>query len=307
MRRSLLPPVEALLAFESAARLGSFSRAATELSLTQSAISKQIRLLESRLGVELFKRVRQRIVLTDAGRLYRYDVERTLAQLTGATQQVMAFAGRDDVLNLAVLPTFTTHWLLPRLPGFLAAHESASFSFSVRMQRFDFAAEAFDAAIHYGHDDWPGGVAHRLFDETVIAVASPVFRDRYGIDTAQRLVDAPRLHQSTRPTAWRDWFDTMGVETDLAYRGARLDQFAMIAQAAVHGLGAALLPRLFIDSELASGALVPLFADTLHSVAGYHLVLPAERPVKPIVAAFRDWLLVQAADEPVSAAATARG
>ncbi len=294
MKRGFLPPVDSLIAFEASARHGSFTRAAEELHLTQGAVSKQVRLLEERLGVELFKRVRQRIVLTDAGRLYLHDVCEALEHLTGATRQVMSFAGSADVLNLATLPTFGTRWLAPRLAGFHALYPQASFNIAVRLRPFDFSKEPFDAAIHYGEPVWAGGIVEPLFQEEVIPVASPAFRDRHRIDQPEDLAPVLRLHQSTRPLAWRQWFEAAGVETDVAFQGPRMEQFVMIAQAAVNHFGAALMPRFFIEEELADGRLVQLFDVPLTLVSAYHFVTPDNRALRPVVAAFRDWLRQEA-------------
>lgn len=142
-KRAFLPPADALIAFECAARHESFTRAAEELHLTQGAISKQIRHLEQRLGVPLFARIRQRVVLTDAGRLYLHEVRSALDQLGDATRQVMSFAGSADVLNLAVLPTFGARWLAPRLAEFLRRTPKAALNFSIRLRPFDFTEEPF--------------------------------------------------------------------------------------------------------------------------------------------------------------------
>lgn len=145
MRRAFVPPADTLIAFECAARHLSFTRAAEELHLTQGAVSKQVRQLEDRLGVELFRRVRQRIVLTDAGRLYLHDIRGALEQMTAATRQVMSYAGSADVLNLAVLPTFGTRWLAPRLAEFGRRYPDAGLNLSVRLQPFDFDEEPLTA------------------------------------------------------------------------------------------------------------------------------------------------------------------
>ncbi|GGF03458.1 LysR family transcriptional regulator [Stappia taiwanensis] len=298
MKRGFVPHADSLIAFECAARHGSFTRAAEELHLTQGAISKQVRHLETRLGVDLFKRVRQRIVLTDAGRLYLHDVRSALEHLTSATRQVMSFAGNADVLNLATLPSFGTRWLAPRLSRFVAQYPTASFNLAVRLRPFDFAKEPFDAAIHYGEPVWAGAIAERLFHEDVIAVASPGFRDRYRIDKPADLAPLMRLHQSTRPLAWRQWFEAAGVETDMAFQGPRFEQFVMMAQAAAHDLGAALVPRFFVGEELADGRLVQLFDTVLRLPSAYHLVYPEDRTLRPVVSAFRDWLIGEVSRDP---------
>nr|WP_155132753.1 LysR substrate-binding domain-containing protein [Pseudovibrio flavus] len=286
-----------MIAFECAARHGSFTRAAEELFLTQGAVSKQVRLLEGRLGVELFRRVRQRIVLTDAGRLYLHDIRGTLEKMTNATRQVMSFAGSADVLNLAVLPTFGTRWLAPRLPRFHERYPKASFNLTVRLTPFDFEVEPFDGAIHFGEPVWAGAFAEPLFHEDVIPVASRAFRDRYMIRKPEDLAGVLRLHQSTRPDAWQKWFQQAGVETDTAFQGPRFDQFSMISQAAVSGLGAALVPRFFVEDELASGSLVKLFDISQRQPSAYHFVYPVNRTLRPVVSAFKSWLIEEAREQ----------
>ncbi len=294
MRRAFVPPADTLIAFECAARHLSFTRAAEELHLTQGAISKQVRQLEDRLGVELFRRVRQRIVLTDAGRLYLHDIRGALEQMTAATRQVMSYAGSADVLNLAVLPTFGTRWLAPRLAGFARRYPDAGLNLSVRLQPFDFGEEPFDGAIHHGDPVWAGAIAEHLFDEEVIPVASRAFRDRHEIRSPQDLVRVPRLQLATRPFAWRQWFDLAGVETDAAFQGARFEQFVMISEAAIHHAGAALIPRFFVEAELSSGRLVRLFDLSVKQQSAYYFVYPEGRTLHPVVSAFRQWLMEEA-------------
>ncbi|QFT28928.1 Glycine cleavage system transcriptional activator [Labrenzia sp. THAF82] len=294
MRRAFVPTADTLIAFECAARHLSFTRAAEELHLTQGAISKQVRQLEDRLGVELFRRVRQRIVLTDAGRLYLHDIRGALEQMTAATRQVMSYAGSADVLNLAVLPTFGTRWLAPRLAGFARRYPDAGLNLSVRLQPFDFSEEPFDGAIHHGDPVWAGAIAEHLFDEEVIPVASRAFRDRHEIRSPMDLVRVPRLQLATRPFAWRQWFELAGVETDAAFQGARFEQFVMISEAAIHHAGAALIPRFFVEAELSSGRLVRLFDLSVQQQSAYYFVYPEGRTMRPVVSAFRQWLMEEA-------------
>ncbi|MEP3047069.1 MAG: LysR substrate-binding domain-containing protein [Roseibium sp.] len=294
MKRAFVPPADTLIAFECAARHLSFTRAAEELHLTQGAVSKQVRHLEDRLGVELFRRVRQRIVLTDAGRLYLHDIRGALEQMTTATRQVMSYAGSADVLNLAVLPTFGTRWLAPRLAEFTRLYPDAGLNLSVRLQPFDFDDQPYDGAIHHGDPVWAGAIAERLFDEEVIAVSSRAFRDRHDIRTPADLARVARLQLATRPLAWRQWFDAAGVETDAAFQGARFEQFVMISEAAIHHAGAALIPRFFVEDELASGRLVRLFDLSLDQKTAYYFVYPEGRTMRPVVTAFRQWLSEEA-------------
>lgn len=293
-RRGFLPPIGSLVAFECAARHESFSRAAEELHLTQGAISRQIRALEEIVGVALFERVRQRVVLSEAGRAYLGDVRRSLSELGDATHRVMGFTGTRGVLELAVLPTFGARWLVPRLPRFLAHHPDVTVNISARIAPFDFVTDPFDAAIHVGQPVWAGGVLEHLMDEEVVPVAPPTWLD--GADEANpaALAERPLLHQSTRPAAWADWFAAQGVTTEAAWRGPRFDQFSMVSEAAAAGLGAALVPKFLVEEELASGRLAVLFPEPLRTRSAYYIVHPASKGRSALLRAFGEWLTEEA-------------
>lgn len=304
LRKTFLPPVPDLLAFEAVARHASVSRAAEELHLTQSAVSRQVRQLELQLGIALFHRVRQRVVLTDAGRVYAADVRVTLQQLSAATQKVMALQGGGGLLNLAVLPTLGTRWLIPRMADFAARYPEVTVNFAARSEPFDFAQEPFDIAVHFGSPHWAGAVCEYMMHEEVVPVCSPGYRQRLAITDVVDLTRATLLQQTSRPTQWAEWFERQGLSTPLALRGPRFEQFAMMAQAAVSGLGAALVPRFLVEPELATGALVTLFhpgpgsADTppgREPAPAYYLVYPESRAQAPLVRAFRAWILAQCA------------
>lgn len=290
MARDLLPSIGALTAFESAARHLSFSRAAAELHLTQGAVSRQIRELETRLGLALFERINQRVFLTDAGVAYRTEVGRILADLATATERTMASAGGAEVLNLAVLPTFAARWLVPRLPAFLADHPQATVNFTVRHEPFAFADGPLDAAIHFGEPTWPGAICDFLCIEEVYPVAAPALRERDDLTSPAAIATAPLIHQSSRPTAWSDWFEAEGLPAAGAYRGSRFDQFSMIAAAAVAGMGVALMPRFMIEEELGSGRLVLLAERPLDAGKAYWFVYPEAKARSRLVRAFGDWL-----------------
>jgi LysR family glycine cleavage system transcriptional activator len=294
-RRGFLPSVGNLLAFEATARHGSVSRAAEELNLTQSAVSRQIQQLEESLGVSLFRRTRQRVVLTDVGRMYATNVRNSLTDLSVSTHQAIALSGTHGVLNLAVLPTFGTRWLIPRMPDFFALHPDVTVNFGVRLVPFDFGTEPFDAAIHFGQPHWPGAVCDRLMSEVMVPVCSPAYRQRERIRTPQDLGRATLLQQSTRPTAWEEWFESANVTIANPLRGPRFEQFAMVAEAAIAGLGAGLVPHFLIADELASGRLEILFPQSLLSSGSYYLVYPEPKAEAPLVRSFRDWLLTKTA------------
>lgn len=290
-----LPSLDALVAFESAARHESFTRAGAELNVTQGAISRQIRVLEDRLGVLLFQRVRRRVVLTDAGRAYLLDVRRLLDSLKSSTLRLMTAGEDSKVLNLAVFPAVATHWLIPRLPDFFSKHPNVLVSFSVRLTPFDFATDPFDAAMHLGSPTWAGAVLHHLMDETVVPVCAPSFRSARGIRRVDDLARAPLLHAATRPAAWAAWFEQSKLRRINAFEGLIFDSFAMLAAAAMAGLGVALLPTFFVEEELSKGKLVRL-ARPQRTKDAYYLVVPDAKAGSPHVTAFVRW--IEEAKEP---------
>ena len=290
-----LPSITALQAFESAARLGSFTRAAEELNLAQSAISRQVRGLEDHLGARLFDLIRQRIVLTQAGRIFVEEVRPVLANLRVSCARVSAHADGVQLIEMAILPTFCSRWLIPRLPDYYAQNPRASISFTSKFDPFSFDADPFDLAIHFGKPDWPDATMHHLFDERMVAICSPSFRQKHRIRSNKDLAAAPLLHLSLRRTAWPDWCAQFSMPTVNAFRGRLYDQFSMLTEAAAAGLGAALVPDLFVEEELRTGKLVIVSQSAIESDSGYYLAIPENRPTTPAAESLRDWLLAQAA------------
>lgn len=296
--RRNLPPLSALTAFEAAARQLSFTRAGEELSLTQSAISRQIALLEDVLGVRLFERVRQRVVLTPAGRLYADQVRDALARLVAATQETIAFQGRGGILRLGVPPTFGSRWLVPRLGRFFNAHPEVTVNFTTRLPGiFDFRREHLDATIHVGAPVWPGALLHRLTRGEIIAVAAPKLMRALRIERPEDLRRATLLVHRSRPNAWAEWFAAQGLDGDYAQSTLEFEQFTMVFQAAIASLGVAVAPTFLVRPELTSGELVPLFAPIVQEDYGDFLAYPAEKKDYAPVAAFREWILEEAGDE----------
>ncbi|WP_349369664.1 transcriptional regulator GcvA [Salinarimonas sp.] len=291
--RPHLPSLGALSAFEAAARHGSFTRAAEELALTQGAVSRQVAGLETQIGVKLFERVRQRVALTPAGAAYAVEVRAALRQISSATLNVMAFRGAGGVLNLAILPTFGTRWLIPRLPRFTEAYPNVTINFATRVRPFDFAREGHDAAIHFGGPAWPGARLHRLMGEEIIPVASPALVARHRLAEPSDVLGVPLLQQATRPRAWEQWLTEAALDPAQATPGPRFEQFAMVGQAAVAGLGLAIVPRFLVEEELRAGVLVTPFERPSRSEEAYWLVYPEEKAALPAVSAFRAWLLAE--------------
>ncbi|HEX5393744.1 MAG TPA: transcriptional regulator GcvA [Rhodocyclaceae bacterium] len=294
MRRRI-PSIESLLAFEVAARHLNFTRAADALSLTQSAICKQIAALEDYLGVPLFNRVKKRLSLTEAGVLYAKRVSEHLDLLERDTTAVMAHRGERNVLELAVIPTFGTRWLIPRLVKFHDENPDVILNLTTYSDRFVFPETHFDAAIHFGAPAWPGAVSSYLFGEELIPVCSPLLLKTHPCGSPRDLAKLPLLHQSNRHDAWRRWFASVDVSDVDVSGGPRFDLFSMLVEAARAGLGAVLVPRFFALDELASGELVAPFDMPLSSDMGYYLVRPETRS-NPALQHFTDWLLNEAAE-----------
>jgi LysR family glycine cleavage system transcriptional activator len=193
---------------------------------------------------------------------------------------------------LACLPTWGARWLVPRLSGFLAENPHVTVNILTRLVPFDFAADPFDAAIHFGPPDWPGARMQRLQPEWVMPMCAPGVRDRFGFGQPADLLAAPLLHLTTRPDAWERYLSFAGCAR-AQVSGALFDQFATLASAAVAGIGIALLPLVLTEDERSTGRLVPAMDLGMESADAYHLVWPPEREAHPPLVAFRGWLARQ--------------
>ena len=293
LSRKFLPPMSELCAFEAAARHESFTAAAGELNLTQSAVSRQIRSLESLLGAELFTRERQKVSLTLAGQAYAAEVRTALQRISMATLGFQANP-QGGTLNIAILPTFGTRWLAPRLPSFMAANPGVTINLTTRLAPFDFQTDSVDAAVHFGQPDWQGAELDFLMHETVVPACSPGLMAAHQFQAPADLAIAPLLHLMSRPDAWSRWFAAMAVPSG-RLPGMLVDQFAMAAQAAMAGLGVALLPTFLIEAELARGDLVQAIDAPMQSAERYYLACPPSRATYPPLVAFRQWIRAEAA------------
>jgi DNA-binding transcriptional LysR family regulator len=292
--RRKIPSTAALAAFEAAARHQSFTLAADELAVTQSAVCRQIAALEEFVGLKLFRRSRRGVLLTAAGAQYSRSVRARLDEVERDTLDLMAKGGAGGALELGVVPTFATRWLMPRLGGFQQSHPGITLHLSARTRPFLFDDSGLDAAIHAGDGGWPGTQARLLMRERLVAVGTPSLAGRRRPKPAD-IARLPLLQSSTRPYAWREWFASLGltVERDLA--GPRMELFSMLTEAAVQGLGAALLPRFLIEDELASGRLVVLLEHDFVSDRAYYLIYPEHHADEAVLATFRDWIEAEAA------------
>ncbi|WP_296132191.1 LysR family transcriptional regulator [Pseudomonas sp. Ga0074129] len=294
MRRKI-PSTAALIAFESAARHQSFTKAAQELSLTQGAVCRQIAALEAFLNVELFRRSRRGVLLTEAGQSY---AKRVAGQLDAVERDTLAVMGQQGAMSieLAVVPTFGTQWLLPRLKDFQRLHPEITVNLTNRTRPFLFADTAFDAAVYFGDGDWSGTRAHLLMGENPMPVCSPALLNGQAQLSAEQIAQLPLLQQTTRPYAWQQWFSAQGLNTPRDMAGPRYELFSMLAQAAIHEMGVALIPPFLIRRELAEGQLVVALDQALtDDDRAYYLIVPERKSESAALNAFRDWLVTEAA------------
>ena len=283
--------MEALIAFESAARHQSFTRSADELALTPSAIGRQIATLEDYVGLPLFNRVRRRVSLTEVGETYAKQVRDNLDRIERDTLAVATRRGAEGILELAVIPTFATRWLIPRLPQFYAQHGHITLNLTTRSEPFLFTDTPFSAAIHFGNPVWPGAITQHLFGEEMVPVCSPELLNGSGSLAPPALARLPLLHQSARPDAWRQWLAQARVHDVDCMSGQRYELFSMLVEAARAGLGVALVPRFFVLAELASKELIVPNEMALLNDKGYYLVYPESKQNAPSLQPFKQWLL----------------
>jgi Transcriptional regulator len=293
-RRRTLDIVK-LQAFESAARLGSFTEAARELNLTQSAISRQIKELEHQLGVALFERIRKRVVLSGAGRRFFPEARKLLEQLERSTLRVMS-SPQGTTLSIATLPTFGSRWLIPRLPDFFEKHPGVALHLSSHSKPFDFSETPLDGAIHYGQPIWAQATCRFICQEEMFVVAAPNFLDQRKGSVLEQIVKGPLLHLDTRPGAWSDWLTLAGADDSAAYRGHRFDQFSMIIGAVQSGMGFGLVPKYLIERELADKSLEIVSDKSLVTENAYYLVSPLSEQENPLLESFYNWMISKVAE-----------
>lgn len=287
-----LPSLSALRTFEAAARHLSFTKAAAELNLTQSAVSRQIRIMEEYLGVPLFERVKKTLVLTNSGNTYVTEIRSALEQMQTATVNLLAHRGMGGILTLATPPAFCVKWLIPRLHIFGALHPEILIVLATRTKPFNFEVEKIDAAIHFGNQDWPEVLSDKLVGDDHVIVCSPSYlQSRQKLRNPSDLGAHTLLQQVHRPDWWRDWFKSKNIDNVDVWSGPRFDHFYMIMQAAIAGLGVALLPRLLVSEDVSAGRLVIPFESKYIGSDSYCLVYPAHKKSDSKLELLRDWLI----------------
>jgi LysR family glycine cleavage system transcriptional activator len=291
-----LPSLNALKAFEAAARHESFTKAADELAVTQGAVSHQVKALESELGLRLFNRERQRLIITDAGRSYLEVVRDAFDRLAVGTNRLLQLQ-KSGALTVTTSPNFATKWLVHRLGRFVEAHPDIDLRVSASLQHVDFAREDIDLAIRHGDGQWPGLSVTRLRAEELFPVCSPkLMRGRGALRTPADVARHTLLHVNDRRD-WSAWLEAAGVAASGIDRGPIFNQASMAIDAAIDGQGIALARTALAAWDLCAGRLVRPFALALKAPYAYWIVCPKPTAELPKIKTFRDWLLAEAAED----------
>jgi DNA-binding transcriptional LysR family regulator len=288
-----LPALSTLIAFEAAARRRSFALAASELNLTASAISHQIARLEEFLGTRLFDRSATGVRLSASGETYLQRVSGALGALSAATKDVRQ--GVRHSLYVHASPSFASLWLMPRLADFASRHPDISLSLSASHVHSDFTTGLVDLDIRYGVPRWPGLIVTPLFVEQVMPLASPALVSQLNLQGPRDVLAAPLIQSTVSVVQWTDWLAKQGLAESPEGFALRFDRAQLSLDAAVQGLGIALESTTIAAQIIASGALVPVFKEAqVMSIQGHFMVYPERHAKRSQVAAFLEWLRVEA-------------
>jgi DNA-binding transcriptional LysR family regulator len=293
MSKRLVPSMTALQCFEAAARHLSFTRAAEELHLTQSAVSKQVAQLEEMLRHHLFLRIRRRLQLTPAGSLYLAEVNKILTQVDMSSRYVQTYGTQTEVLKVATQPSFGVRWLIPHLKGFGKRHPNIHLDIRNEMEPFALLQGSADVVFFYGQGTWPGATCVELFGEEVVPVCAPELLQARALPDAGALAELVLLQSASRPEAWHEWFLEQGLHTDNSYHGPRFDTFYMALSAAQSGCGVALVPRYLVARELVEGSLVMAWDHAMKSNGAHYLAFAEHAAEVPKVRALVEWVREQ--------------
>ena len=289
-----LPPLNSLRAFESAARLLSFTKAADELAVTQSAVSHQVKTLEDWAGLPLFRRDGRAVALTEAAAKFLPAVTQALDQLALAGRKLQAVDPGQGWLTVAVMPSFAGKWLVPRLADFRAKHPNIDVWLATFEAQSGELGPDIDMAIRYGREEWPGLTTIKFLEEELFPVCAPSVAAK--LKDPAHLAGTTLLHDELRED-WAMWLRTAGVMTVDATRGPGFDDSGLLIQAAIEGLGVALGRSVLVKGDLDAGRLIRPFATSLPGGGAYSLVYPPDLETAPKIKAFREWLLAAATSE----------
>lgn len=290
--RRYIPSLSALQAFEAAATTLSFTRAGKELGRTQSGISRQVSNLEAVLGIALFERLGPRLVLTRAGEAYAASVADILNRLEEASMDAIRGSRSSDALQIGVQDSFASRWLVPRMKRFMEAHPREAFNVIPLRGDVDFT-NGPDIAVMRGQGAWRDAVAYKLITEHVAVVAAPRLIPAERALPLAAHQDYPKIQNAHRPDSWLRWLAAKGIEHQGPISGPRFSQTTMVIEAALTGIGLAVLPVFMIEEHLAEGRLHLPFGAPVASGSGYYAVYPETRRPSVPVRIFRDWIMAE--------------
>lgn len=290
MEKRLMPSMMALQCFEAVARHMSFTRAAEELHMTQSAISKQIAQLEALLRNPLFLRVRRRLQLTPAGALYQSEVKAILNQVDMSSRYILTYGSETQVLTIGTQPTFGSRWLIPRLQRFMATHPDIQVKVRSETRPFDLMQARIDISFFFGHGTLPGAQCLELFEADVVPVCAPGFLREGRFASLDALSRHTLIQCTSRPEAWHDYFSHQQYQSDRSYHGPGFDTFSMCVRAAESGCGIALTPRLLAEEELQAGRLIIPWGYVQPGDGAYFVAYSEHSAEVPKIKQFVSWV-----------------
>lgn len=294
-----IPPLNPLRVFEAVARLGSFTKAADELHVSQSAVSRQVSIIENYLDVKLLVREQRGVTLTDIGRIYQQQIGQAFAQISAATRDLL-LSSRGGPIKVRVYTTFAAKWLMRRLPEFHELHPEIEVSLSTIVAPVDFSKENIDLAIQFGDGSWSGVTCEHLFDDEIAPVCSPLLLTGDApLKTPEDLKRCRLLHSYYRKSDWPDWLAAVGLPQLADRQDSMVFSSSILTyQAAIDGLGVAIGQIRLLDQELEKGSLICPFDRIVRRQYAYYLLMPQRDSASKKVGIFRDWLLDEISQSP---------
>ncbi|MBK5567586.1 transcriptional regulator GcvA [Ensifer sp. 2YAB10] len=297
---SKLPPLNALRAFEAAARHLSVKAAAEELCVTPGAVSQMLKVLEQHLGVRLFVRVNRGIFLTDAGRDYLPPVRNAFRQITEASKRV-ANSADNGVLTVSATSFFASAWLVPRMASFRDVHPEIDLQIVTSNALVDFSRSGIDVAFRHGHGRYPGLRSDHVLSVEMVPVAARALVERLGLPTSPAdLASWPKVQDADRK-GWSLWLQAQNLAETVLPLGPSFDDTGLLLQGVIAGLGAGLLPAAMVVPDIEAGRLLQLAEETHIEAFAYYLVYPEANAAQPKIAAFREWVLDAIRTDPSAA------
>lgn len=303
-----IPPLNPLRVFDAVARLGSITKAADELHVSQSAVSRQVSILENYLDAKLFNRELRGVTLTDVGRSYEKDIGPAFSRIAIATQDLLT-STRGGPIKVRAYTTFAAKWLMPRLPSFQASNPEIEVRLSTNVAPIDFTRENIDIGIQFGDGKWAGATSEHLLADAMTPVCSPLLiKSDMPLKTLDGLKRHHLLHSQYRKDDWPDWLAAVGRPDLVDHQNGMMFASSILTyQAAIDGMGVAIGQIFLLDKELEAGMLICPFGQIVRRKLGYYLLMPQRDSAHKKVRVFRDWILDEIRRSPASKVSIANG